>query len=384
MKRSQIKKRPLSDSVLTALEPEAKDYRERDTNNLYFRVRATGAKTWQFRYKSNDKWAWLTLGNYPAITAVEARKKAIDLKIRVDRGLPIQEQNSKETFYSLFNEWLIAKANSWTEKTKIRNQRAIEIHVLPLMGTRHYQDIAPIEWMNLFKTLENKGILEQLKRVRTGCRDIYNLAKVTGRINYNPIEGLEKYIQGTNNQNYNHVPINELPTLITSIKSYKVPDTRIGLLLLALLAVRPSELREAAWSEFDLKKALWTIPAERMKMRRPHLVPLPKQAITILKELHHYTGYYNYILVGRSDSNQPKSDGAFLMALKRLGYNGKQTAHGFRHIFSTVLNEHGFNKDHIEAQLAHVSGGVRGIYNKAQYLEQRRKLMQWYADYLGV
>lgn len=384
MKKDQIRKKPLQDTVIEALEPENKVYRVHDGNGLYLRVSPNGFKSWQFRFKESDKWKWTTLGKYPLLKGNDARMLSLKLKKRIDNGGSINTENNKDKFNSLFKEWIALKAKSWTDKTRIRNERAIEIHVIPKFGDRAYKEITPLEWMRLFDDIQTKGILEQLKRVRTGVRDIYNLAKVTGRIDYNPIEGLEKFIQSPANQNYSHVPISELPALISSISNYKTPDIRIGLLLLAMLAVRPSELREATWSEFDLKKALWTIPAERMKMGRTHLVPLPKQALTLLKELKKYTGYCDYILVGRSDSSIPRSDGAFLMALKRLGYNGKQTAHGFRHIFSTVLNEHGFNKDHIEAQLAHVSGGVRGIYNKAQYLEQRRELMQWYADYLGV
>lgn len=154
--------------------------------------------------------------------------------------------------------------------------------------------------------------------------------------------------------------------------------------LLTLLAVRPSELREAQWSEFDFAKQVWTIPVERKgrKKGREHLVPLCRQAIALLAELRPITGAYALLFPGRSDRTKPRSDTVFLMALRRLGYEGRQTGHGFRHIASTILNEHGFPADHIEAQLSHKAPGVRGVYNKAQYIEQRTTMLQWYADHL--
>ncbi|MDR3563753.1 MAG: site-specific integrase, partial [Negativicutes bacterium] len=139
--------------------------------------------------------------------------------------------------------------------------------------------------------------------------------------------------------------------------------------------------REARWDEFDLDKALWTIPAERMKRRREHLVPLPRQAVELLRDLRNLTGGYPLLFPGRSDTTKPRSNTVFLMALRRLGYEGRQTGHGFRHIASTILNEHGFDENHIEAQLSHIKEGVAGVYNKAQYLTQLTTMMQWYADH---
>ncbi|MNF87586.1 Prophage CP4-57 integrase [compost metagenome] len=149
-----------------------------------------------------------------------------------------------------------------------------------------------------------------------------------------------------------------------------------------LTGVRPSELREAPWSEFDLAKKLWSIPAERMKKRRDHLVPLSRQALEALKELQTINGRYPLLFPGRNDRKKARSNMAFNMALRRMGYDGRQTGHGFRHIASTTLRENNFPREHVEAQLAHVEGGVSGIYNKAIYLEQRRKMMQWYSDHL--
>ncbi|GAO92292.1 hypothetical protein PSA5_06265 [Pseudomonas syringae pv. actinidiae] len=208
---------------------------------------------------------------------------------------------------------------------------------------------------------------------------------MTGRAVNNPLEGVHKFLSSGKAENYAHVSPDELPALLRAISSYPhAKDVQLGLQLLTLLAVRPSELREATWSEFDLTKKLWTVPIERKgrKKGREHLVPLSRQAIDALKQLYVITGSYTLLFPGRSDRTKPRSDTVFLMALRRLGYEGRQTGHGFRHIASTILNEHGFPADHVESQLSHKAPGVRGVYNKAQYLEQRAVMMQWYADHL--
>ncbi|MCY1525145.1 Prophage integrase IntS [compost metagenome] len=240
-----------------------------------------------------------------------------------------------------------------------------------------------MEWMDHLREMEKTGIIEQTSRVRGMCRDIYDLARVTGRATHNPLEGLHKFLQTKPSENYAHVSPEEVPALIRAIRSYTgATDIRIGLELLSILSCRPSELRKALWSEFDFEKALWLIPADRMKRRREHLVPLPKQALELLEQLKCLTGAYPLLFPGRNDTTKPRSDTAFLMALRRLGYEGRQTGHGFRHIASTILNEHGFEENHIEAQLSHVKEGVAGVYNKAIYLAQRTTMMQWYADHL--
>ncbi len=392
MKRSEIKRRPLASTVLDTLEPEDKEYRELDGNGLYFRVKPDGNKSWQLRYKKPDgKWSWIGLGSYSTVKGAQARKKAAELNDDAANGKnPIvskQIRKAKEiavannTFEPLAREWFNGKMSKWEQKTGARIIGALELHVFPVFGKRLYAEILPMEWMIFFRDMQSKGIIEQTKRVRAACKSIYSLAVVTGRATYNPIEGLHEHLETKSAENYAHVPVGELPPLLNAIRSYPSIDARIGLTLLSILACRPSELREATWSEFDLDKAIWTIPGERMKKRREHLVPLPKQAIVLLKELHRFNGAYPLLFVGRV-STKPRSDMFFNMALRRLGYEGRQTPHGFRHVASTALNEQGFNADHIEAQLSHVKDGVAGVYNKAKYLEQRREMMQWYADYL--
>ena len=394
MKRADIKRRPLSDTTLLGLEPDAKEYREHDGNGLYFRVKPDGQKSWQLRYKTPaGKWSWLGLGGYPEVGGSLARKKATELRSdaaegknpiatkKVRKAAEIEAANN--TFEALAREWFTARRKNWEEGTAVRVIGALELHVFPVFGKRIYTEILPLEWMDFLRGMEQKGILEQMSRVRGFCKEIYDLARVTGRAVHNPLEGLHKFLQTRAAENYAHVANEELPALLRAITSYPhAKDVRLGLRLLALVAARPSELREAKWTEFDFDKKLWTIPAERMKKRREHLVPLSRQAIEALKELHTLSGAYPLLFPGRNDRTKPRSNTVFLMALRRLGYEGRQTGHGFRHIASTTLNENGFEENHVEAQLSHVKDGVAGVYNKAIYLKQRTSMMQWYADYL--
>lgn len=396
MKRTDIKRRPLADTTLSGLEPEAGTYRELDSPGLYFRVKPNGQKSWELRYKKPDgKWSWLGLGGYPEVGGAFARQKAADLRADASEGKnPITSKKARQaaeidaandTFEALAREWHTSRLSGWDAGTAKRILGALERHVFPSLGKRPYTSIMSMEWMELLRGLERQGILEQMSRVRAYCKDIYDLARVTGRAVNNPLEGVHKFLSSGKAENYAHVSPDELPGLLRAIRSYPhAKDVQLGLRLLTLMAVRPSELREAQWVEFDFDKRLWTVPVERKgrKKGREHLVPLCTQAVEALIELRQLTGAYPLLFPGRSDRTKPRSDTVFLMALRRLGYEGRQTGHGFRHIASTILNEHGYPADHIEAQLSHKAQGVRGIYNKAQYLEQRTQMMQWYADHL--
>lgn len=384
----------MADTALATLEPEATEYRELDGNNLYFRVKPNGNKSWQFRYKKPDgKWSWLGLGSYPEVSGQLARQKAAELQEDASKGnnpiITKQERKQAEldsnnaTFEKLAREWLDSKINKWADSTMRHAKGALELHIFPIMGNRAFVSIRPIEWMNLFKSIQKeKGLVDQANRIRTLCQEIYDLAKVTGRIDYNPLEGLHRFLDTAKSNNMPHVTINELPPLLRAIRNYITRDVSIGLQLLSMLFPRPSELRLAVWTEFDLEQRLWTIPAERMKKRRTHAIPLPDQAITLLNELKQYSGESPYLFPSRTSQSKPISDMAFNMALRRMGYEGRQTPHGFRHIASTTLRERGFQRDHVEAALAHVTGGVEGVYNKAAYLADRTPMMQAWADYL--
>lgn len=394
MKRTAIKRRPLADTTLAGLEPDAKEYRELDGNGLYFRVKPDGQKSWQLRYKTPvGKWSWLGLGGYPLVSGSQAREKAAELRADIADGKnPLATKQARKTaelaaanntFEALGREWFDTRRHAWEDGTAKRIIGALDLHVFPVFGKRLYAEILPMEWMEFLRGMEQKGIIDQMGNVRRYCKEAYDLARVTGRAVFNPLEGLHKFLKTKPSENYAHVSADELPALLRAVNGYPHSHiVRLGLRLMVLTGARPSELREAPWSEFDLDAGLWSIPAARMKKRRDHVVPLSKQALEALTELRPLTGAYPLLFPGRNDRTKPLSNMAFNMALGRLGYRGRQTGHGFRHIASTTLRENGFAKEHVEAQLSHAEDGVAGVYNKATYLEQRRAMLQWYADHL--
>lgn len=395
MRRKDIKKRPLSDTVIEALEPESTMYRELHADGVYLRVKENGLKDWQLRYKKPDgKWSWMGLGPCGKaahqLTGQGARQKAAELTQQAkDRGIPLAEVKSpaatdialQEPFSELAAEWLAIKRKDWTEGTYTRAERMLAIHVMPAMGSRPYRLIPASEWFALFKGIEAQGRLETLAKTRAYCQDIYALAQVTDRTQYNPIDNLHKFLESSENESFAHVSPAEIPELIRALRAYPSRPIAIGLQLLMLLAVRPTELRSAVWSEFDLKAGLWTIPASRKKERREFVVPLAAQAVKLLEELEIYRDRSDWLFAGRnSRKNEPISNMTFNQALDRMGYKGRQTPHGMRHLFSTAANEAGKDYRIVDSALAHKVKGVEGVYNKAQYLSQRRELLQWWAD----
>ena len=397
MKRQDIKRRPMPDTVIESLEPEAVMYRERHADGVYLRVKPNGMKDWQLRYKTPEgKWSWLGLGGYGKaahqLSGQFARQKAMELtKEAKERGVSLMEAKTApeaaclpvETFAQLTREWLKIKkdSKSWTDGTYERAKAMLDNHVMPLMGSRGYTAIPASDWFALFKGMEEKGILETIAKLRAHCRDIYALAQVTDRAQYNPIDNLHKFLAPSKNENFPHVSPGEVPALIRAIRGYKSRPKAIGLQLLMLLAVRPSELREAEWDEFDLDAGVWNVAAIRKKERRDFLLPLPEQAIKLLRELHTYRTKEPFLFPGRSKGmEKPISNMTFNQALDRMGYKGRQTPHGMRHLFSTAANEAGKDYRIVDSALAHKVKGVEGVYNKAQYLSQRRELLQWWAD----
>ncbi|EMR5773916.1 tyrosine-type recombinase/integrase [Acinetobacter baumannii] len=394
MKRAAIKKRPLSDTVLANLEPEEKDYRERDTQQLYFLVQKTGKKSWQLRYK-NEKgvWSWKGLGAYPNVSGAVARRKANELTIKIGNGELIetrkqvkkkQQEIVQRRFDVLMNEWLDTKKKSWGEDTFEKAKKSINRHIIPKFGERDFTEITPTEWLKFFRGLQSGlKIYTQVEKLTTYCRNTYDWAKFQGKINSNPIDGMTRFLDKKVGGNMKFVEIDEFPKLITDIRTHHQRKLAIGLELMALLFPRPVELRFATWNQFDFDKAIWVKPAEIMKKRIVHAVPLPKQAIKLLEELKDYKTESDLLFAGRNSLSEPISDNTFNMALNRMGYKGRQNPHGFRHIASTALNNKFSDKEQVvEACLAHMKKGVKGAYDKASHFEERVGMMQWWADYI--
>lgn len=396
MKRAAIKKRPLSDTVLANLEPEQNDYRERDTGPLYFLVQKTGKKSWQLRYK-NEKgtWSWKGLGAYPSVSGATARRKANEQSIKIANGEILetrkqvknkQQEIAQRKFNVLMNEWLDTKKTSWGEETFDKAKKSINRHIIPKFGERDFTEITPKEWFDFFQGLQRGlNIHTQVEKLTSYCRNAYDWAKFQAKINFNPIEGMTKHLDKKVGGNMKFVEIDEFPRLITDIRTHHQRKLAIGLELMALLFPRPVELRFATWNQFDFDKAIWVKPAEIMKKGIVHGVPLPKQAITLLEELKDYRTESDLLFAGRNSLSEPISDNTFNMALNRMGYKGRQNPHGFRHIASTSLNNKFSDKEQVvEACLAHMKKGVKGIYDKGSHFEERVEMMQWWADYIDA
>ena len=394
MKRTAIKKRPLSDTTLASLEPEDMDYRELDGNGLYFRVQPNGKKSWLFRYKKADgKWSWLGLGAYPMVGAANARKRAAELQEDATMGKEVQTKvtikqkqiaTTSMMFSTLMGDWLATKVNNWDEVTYDKAVKSIHRHIIPEFGHRDYSQITPQEWLSFFKSLQNDlGIYTQIEKLTSYCRSSYNLAKFRGEITSNPLEGMTEFLDKGNRGNMKHVELYELPELIQAIRTYASRPIAIGLELLVLLFPRPSELREAVWDDFNLDQAEWIKPAEKTKTGIIHAVPLPKQAITLLRELQSFKTESDLLFPSRDSYERPISNMTFNVALNRLGYKNRQNPHGFRHIASTAFNNKYSDKGQVvEACLGHIKKGVKGRYDKAQHFEERIEMMQWWADEL--
>ncbi len=223
-----------------------------------------------------------------------------------------------------------------------------------------------------------------MRKVRQRCSEVFRYAIATGGAEYNPAADLSSALEVHQSNHFPFIKADEIPDFLCALEGYTGSKlVQIATKLLIITGVRTIELRAALWAEFDLDNAIWEIPAERMKMRRPHLVPLSALAVDLLIELKIMTGNYRYVFPGRNDPNKPMSEASINQVIKRIGYAGKLSGHGFRHMMSTILHENGFNSEWIELQLAHVDkNAIRGIYNHAVYFEQRKKMLAFYSDYI--
>ncbi|HEM7189281.1 TPA: tyrosine-type recombinase/integrase [Providencia rettgeri] len=384
----------LSARQIQTAKPKDKEYKLSDERGLYLLVKPNGARYWRMKYRFAGKEKKLSIGVYPDISLADARVKRDEARKLLAEGNDPSEQKKLEklakkitvenTFKAIANEWHTHKSSEWSESYAESVLDALDKDIFPYLAKRPIAEILPLEMLEILRMIEKRGALEKMRKVRQFCNQIFRYAIATGRATVNPAAELTGTLKAPKIQHFPHLTAQELPELLQKLSGYSgSPITRLATKLLLLTGVRTIELRAAHWSEFDFDNALWLIPEERMKMRRPHSVPLSKQVIEILKELHAFTGQYQLVFPGRCNINQPMSEASINMVLKRIGYDGKATGHGFRHTMSTILHEKGFNSAWIEIQLAHKDkNSIRGTYNHAQYLKGRSEMMQWYADYI--
>ena len=384
----------LSDAKVRNAKPKAKPYKIADGEGLFLLVTPSGSKYWRLKYHFAGREKLLALGVYPEVSLGDARerrgqaRKALaagndpgEAKKEAKRRAVLQAENSFET---VAHEWLGQRQHEWAAiTTRVKTVR-LERHLLPKLGSRPITSISAPEILAVLRVVENNGTLDTARRVMQLCGQVFLYAIATGRAERNPVPDLQGALKTPVRKHHAYLKAADLPEFLQKLDGYHGdPLTRLALRFLLLTFVRTLELRAAEWLEMDFNKAEWRIPAERMKMRELHIVPLSRQALAVLRELQKHTGRQRYIFPNQHQLGSFMSENTMLYALYRMGYHSRATGHGFRSTASTILNEHGFMPDVIERQLAHSERNkVRAAYNHAQYLPQRRKMMQWWADYL--
>ncbi|AFH95282.1 tyrosine-type recombinase/integrase [Providencia stuartii] len=376
--------------------PKEKDYKLSDGGGLYLLVKTNGGKYWRLKYRIDGKEKLLAIGVYPTVTLADARRKRDDAKRLLADGIDPNQQRKEQkqaskidsvnTFKNIALEWYEGRKDRWSVGYRDDMMDAFEKDVFPYIGNRPIAEIKPMELLEVLSIMEKRGATEKLKKVRQRCGEVWKYAIITGRAEYNPAPDLASAFVPHKREHYAHLSVSELPDFLSSIDKYMGSQiVRVALRVLILTGVRPGELRKAEWSEINFDTKIWEIPAEKMKMRRPHIVPLSEQVIDLLRQIHPISGSYQYIFPSRTDYRKHISDMALNTMIRRMGYSGRATGHGFRHTMSTILHEQGYNTAWIETQLAHVDkNSIRGTYNHAQYIDGRREMLQWYADYMGA
>jgi len=366
-----------------------------DGDGLYLWVYRDGRKYWRMRYWQAGKEKSLSIGVYPKVTLSDARKKREELRKQLEADLdPSAERkatnlrkklSAENSFAAVALEWYNKQLHTWVPHHADDVKRRLESNIFPVLGKRPLDQIEAPELLQAIRKIEARGSYDLAHRVLQVCGQVFRYGIATGRCTRNLSADLRGALTPHVKQHQAAVRSEELPDLLRAIAKYdEIGDkqTCLALQLLAQTFVRTSELIGAEWGELDLDNALWIIPAGRMKMRTEHVVPLTRQALAILAELKEISGGSRYVFPGRN-RDKPISNNTMLFALYRLGYKGKMTGHGFRAVASTILNEAGFKPDVIERQLAHCErNAVRGAYNRAEYLPERERMMQHWADYL--
>lgn len=387
---------PLSDVQIRKAKPGPKPTRLFDGGGLYLEVSPAGGKLWRWKYRHGGKEKRLALGAYPAVSLADARALATDARKLLAAGTDpsAQRRESKAeavaeitgSFGAVARDWLASQ--DVAEVTQRKNRWLLESYLLPDLQHVPMNDITPRVLLDVLRKIEATGNLETARRARIKAGQIFRWAIIEGRAEVDPTASLRGALKSPNTQHHSTITDpRRIGELLRAIDGYTgQPVTAAALRLAPLLFVRPGELRKAEWQEIDLDAAMWRIPGERMKMKAAHLVPLSTQAVAILRELHPLTGHGGrYVFPGLRTNDRPMSENTVNAALRRLGYGtDEMTGHGFRAMAATRLNEMGWNRDAIERQLAHAeSNKVRAAYtHAAEYLDERTRMMQAWADYL--
>lgn len=385
----------LSDTAVRNARPRQKAAKLFDGGGLYLKVDPTGSKYWRLKYRFDGKEKTLALGVYPEVTLAEARAERDKWRKVLKEGHDPGQRRKIErvhntlqarmTFQAVAEEWISKRGQKWAATYRKRLTGALTTNLFPRIGNLPIAEITPPILLDALRPIEARGSLEEVGRVRRWCSEVFRYAVATGRAEDNPADFLRGAFETRATRNYPHLSRKDLPDFQRRLNEYTGrPETRLALRLLMLTFVRPGELRAAKWNEIDFDAREWRIPAERMKRRIEHVVPLSRQAVATLEELRQLTGHSDWMLPGGAKRLPYMSENTLNKAIATLGYKGRLVAHGFRATASTILNESGaFAPDVVERQLAHRERNTtRAAYNRAEHLPERRRMMQWWADFL--
>jgi integrase len=387
---------PLTDLAVRNAKPGPRLQKLSDGRGLQLHIPPTGSRLWRWAYRFDGKQKLMALGVYPDISLAQARQAADAARKLLATGVDPMDQRKADklsrqqatdnTFQEVAKRWWA----HWSPSRSARHAeyviRRLESDVFPILGDRPVDQIQAPELVKMTKAIEERGALDIAKRSLQTCGQVFRYAIAHGHATRNPAREIRPgdVLTARKKQNYARLDAKELPELLRHIEVYQGSSvTRLAMKLIAMTFVRTSELIGARWEEFDLDNARWDIPAERMKMKSPHIVLLSHQAVQLLRNLHTLTGHRTLVFPGERSHEKPMSNNTILKALERMGYKGRMTGHGFRGIASTVLHEQGWPHEHIELQLAHQErDDTSAAYNHALYLKPRAKMMQWWSDYL--
>lgn len=382
----------LTDVQIKRIKPKAKPHKVSDGGGLFLWVTPSGGKIWRWTYRFEGRAKLMTFGAYPDVPLSLARERHASARKLLATGTdPMVERKAdkaaaENSFQTIARAWW----QHWQDGKSPRHadsvKRRMDADILPCLGARPIAAIEAPELVAMTKAIEKRGARDIAKRALETTGQVFRFAIAHGYATRNPASEIRPsdILKSTRKVNYARVDARELPDLLRSIEVYQGTHvTRLALKLMALTFVRTSELIGAKWAEFDPEATRWDIPAERMKMRTPHIVPLARQALDVLDTLRTLSGQSEWLFPGDRNASKPMSNNTILKALERMGYKGRMTGHGFRGLASTILHEQGCNHEHIELQLAHAPrNAVSAAYNHALYLGPRARMMQQWADYL--
>ncbi|PYC07929.1 integrase domain-containing protein [Pseudomonas sp. MB-090624] len=386
----------LSELKIKSAKPSEKDYVLFDGGGLQMRVRSNGSKLWNFNYRHpvTKKRINMGLGTFPEVSLAQARKGSIAAREVLAQGLDPKEQRdvvlqakqaeTEYTFQNVATSWYELKRDAVTPAYAEDIWRSLTLHVFPDLGTTPISAISAPQVINLLRPLETKGSLETVKRLSQRLNEIMTYGVNSGLIHANPLSGIRSVFKKPKKKNMAALAPDELKELMVAIANASIKRTTRCLIEWQLNTMtRPAEAATTRWADIDFEKKIWTIPAERMKKRRIHIVPLTDQALALLEAIKPYSGHREYVFPADRDPRTHCNSQTANMALKRMGFEGRLVSHGMRSMASTILNEHGWDPELIEVTLAHVDKDeVRSAYNRAEYIERRRPMMAWWSEHI--